>query len=1078
MAAPSSLACRACKVANRAGRRFCAACGAPLAAPCAACGFENEEGERFCGGCGAQIGAAPPAAARPTAPPAPAASPPATPATDGAERRQLTVMFCDLVGSTSLSTRVDPEDLRDLMRTFQERAAAQIARFDGFIARYMGDGILVYFGYPRAHEDDAERCVRAALGIVEACADLGAEVRLGLATGLAVVGDLVGEGASEERTVVGETPNLAARLQALAPPGGIVISETTHDLLHGRFETEALGALALKGFAVPVPAFAVKGARDAESRFEARRRAGLAPLTGRERELGLLEDRWSTARGGDGQVVLLVAEAGLGKSRLLAALEHAVGAEPHHLVRLQASPHQQASPLRPAIDWLARTADILPGDAPARRFERLEALVPVARRRDRLPHLAALLSLPPDARYPEPDGAAEQRKERVLAALVGQMEDLARERPVLVVFEDAQWADATSLDLIDRLVDRAESLPLMLVVTGRPELRPRWANRPHTTLLTLNRLTGVQSGALVRALTAERPVAAEVVARLVERADGVPLFLEELCRGALDVGMLAIPATLHESLLARLDRLPASREVAQAAAVLGREFNLDLLSVVTGRPPQPLQRALDELVDEAVIINHGGGRYSFRHSLVRDVAYQSLLRRGRQKLHGAAARALIEAAGQSDSQPELVAMHLAEAGDVAQAIDWWERAARRADQNWTLGEALTQRERALALLPAADAIGTPELAARRVTLEIERANTMRLAERPEEALAVLAGAEPLCTRFELPALLSRLCFTRGNLFFQTGRAVECALSHERALAEARRAGSVEAEARALGGLGDAHHLRGAFVSAHAAFAKCVETASANGLHDIECDNLPMLALSNVFRGDPAAGRPLAERAMALGETLRRPRAMGVASNALTMLLFELCEFETAVEVAELAYELARTRGSRFFQAFARLNCAQALTLAGREAEGLALVEEFPDLEHPTLRMIANAVRPRLARLKRDAVALQQGIERMEIKSWHMGLVWFLPDAVVGCVELDAWDLLGRLLDRLATAEPAEPAPYFTAPVQAARALLAMRRDGAAPENRDAARAALAAIVASGARCSYASLHERLEAALG
>ena len=359
MTPPASLACSACHVANRAGRRFCASCGAPLAVPCAACGFANEAGERFCGGCGAEVDGAAPGAASPAVSPTPtchtchachasrAGRGAAPAASDAAERRQLTVMFCDLVDSTSLSTRVDPEDLRDLMRSFQERAAAQIARFDGFIARYMGDGILVYFGYPRAHEDDAERCVRAALGIVEACADLGAEVRLGVATGLAVVGDLIGAGASEERTVVGETPNLAARLQALAPPGGIVISQTTVDLLHGRFDVEALGTHTLKGFAEPVPVFAVKGARDAESRFEARRRAGLAPLTGRERELGLLEDRWATARGGDGQVVLLVAEAGLGKSRLLAALEQAIdsrGASPGAPAGRAASAGQSPAP--------------------------------------------------------------------------------------------------------------------------------------------------------------------------------------------------------------------------------------------------------------------------------------------------------------------------------------------------------------------------------------------------------------------------------------------------------------------------------------------------------------------------------------------------------------------------------------------------------------------------------------------------------------------------------------------------------------------------------------------------------------
>jgi tetratricopeptide (TPR) repeat protein len=941
----------------------------------------------------------------------------------------------------------------------------------------MGDGILVYFGYPRAHEDDAERCVRAALGIVEACADLGAEVRVGIATGLAVVGDLIGAGASEERTVVGETPNLAARMQALAPPGGIVVSHATHELLHGRFDVEPLGPRALKGFVDPVPAFAVKGARDVESRFEARRRAGLAPLTGRERELGLLEDRWSTTRGGDGQVVLLVAEAGLGKSRLLAELEQVVGAEAHHLVRLQASPHQQASPLRPAIDWLSRAAGWLPGDPPARRFECLEAIVPAARRGERLPQLASLLSLPPDPRYPATELPAEQRKQLVLQALIGQLEDLARERPVLVVFEDAQWADATSLELVDRLVDRAESLRLLLIVTGRPELRPRWASRPHATQLTLNRLTGAQSAALVRAMTAERPLAPEMITRLIERADGVPLFLEELGRGVLDAGMLAIPATLHESLLARLDRLPASREVAQAAAVLGREFALDLLSTITGRPPQPLGRALDELVDEAVIIDHGGGRYSFRHSLVRDVAYQSLLRRGRQKLHAAAAQALIEAAGQSDSQPELVAMHLGEAGDAGQAIDWWERAARRADQNWNFAEALTHRERALALMEPAEAIATPESAARRITLEIDRANTLRLAERFEEGLTVLDGAEPLCARFDLPALMSRLCFTRGNLLFQAGRAADCAASHDRALAEARRAGSVEAEVRALGGLGDAHYMRGAFASSRAAFSSCVETAAANGLHEIECDNLPMLALSSFWLGDLAGARRLAERAAELAGTLRRPRAGGVAANALCMILCELGEFDAAIHVAHHAMEMARTRSSRFFQLMARLGWSHALQLAGRRDEGRALVDDFVELDLGGVQgVMKGAVAPRLARLRGDPVGFREAVDQMEIKTWHLGMVWFLPDAVAGCVEAKAWDTLARLLDRLAPAMPPEPVIFFTAPVEAARALLALRHDGS-PENRDAARTALAAIAATGAAHSFAPIREALLAAL-
>ena len=345
----------------------------------------------------------------------------------------------------------------------------------------------------------------------------------------------------------------------------------------------------------------------------------------------------------------------------------------------------------------------------------------------------------------------------------------------------------------------------------------------------------------------------------------------------------------------------------------------------------------------------------------------------------------------------------------------------------------------------ADAIETAESAARRTTLEINRANSLRLAERFEDGMAVLDGAEPLCARFDLPALMSRLCFTRGNLLFQTGRAAECAAAHDRALAEARRAGSVEAEARALGGLGDAHYMRGAFVSSRAAFAKCVETAAAIGLGEIEADNLPMLAMSSVWLGDLAGARALAERALQLAGTLRRPRAWGVASNGLTLILCELGAFDEAIEVARRALEMARTRSSRFFQFMARLGLSHALELAGRRAEGQAAIEDLPAHERANIPPImATAVKPRMARLRQDRAALLEAVDTWEFKAWNMGMVWFLPDAVSGCVEADAWDSLARLLDRLAPAMPPEPVIFFTAPVQAARALLALRHDGSSP----------------------------------
>ncbi len=470
----------------------------------------------------------------PEAPTSPHAEVPARPPEPTAERRQLTVLFCDLVGSTELAARLDPEDLREVIRAYQDACAGAIVRFEGHVAKYLGDGVLAYFGYPKAHEDDAERAVCAGLQAVRAVgaltprADLPLRARVGIATGLVVVGDLVGEGAAREQAVVGETPNLAARLQGLAEPGSVVIGATTRRLLGGLFEYADLGVHRFKGFATPVRAWRVLGSSRAEGRFEARQAAGVTPLVGREHELGLLLYRWQQAKDGEGQVVLLCGEPGVGKSRLVRALRERLGDEPYTPLGHFCSPYYQNSALHPVVDLLERGAGLAREDPPARQLDKLEALLALATDnvREVAPLLAALLAIPTGDRYPPLALSPQRRKERTLAALLTQFEGLAARQPVLALWEDVHWSDPTSLELLDLVVDRAPSLPVLVLVTFRPEFRPPWIGFAHVTLLTLNRLNRRQVAALVERVARGKALPPEVLGQIVAKTDGLPLFVE------------------------------------------------------------------------------------------------------------------------------------------------------------------------------------------------------------------------------------------------------------------------------------------------------------------------------------------------------------------------------------------------------------------------------------------------------------------------------------------------------------------------------------------------------------------------
>ncbi|WP_083754643.1 adenylate/guanylate cyclase domain-containing protein [Bradyrhizobium murdochi] len=726
--------CTNCAAEVSEQSKFCGQCGAAVVRRCLACGAANPALNKFCRDCGTRLGAD---------------SPTVVPLARDArpiERRQLTVLFCDLVGSTALSARLDPEDFSAIIADYRRCITETIASFDGFVARHHGDGAIVCFGYPQAHEDDAERAVQASLALVQAIAALPAKeklsARVGIATGVAIVGDMSDSAISEEHGILGDTPNLAARLQSLAPPGGVVISGRTKTIAGPQFEYLDLGKVEIKGFAKPIAAWQVAGKTTVTSRSHALQSCDVLPLIGRDEEMELILSRWKRAKGGEGQVVLLSGEAGIGKSRLAVALLEQLAREPHIRLQYFCSPQHTDSTLYPVIGEMSRAAGFAHDDSQQAKTDKLDALLAQSSTPSEHAALfAEMLSLPSDGRYPPVEVEPQLRREKTLKALGSHIEALARIHPVLMIFEDAHWTDPTSLEFFARAVDLAVNHRLLILVTFRPEFMPSWIGRPHVSQLTLHRLTPCDIHSLIEGVVGNRSLPADIRQDIIERTDGIPLFAEEMTKAVLDAEgesdvqracaaaptpVVAVPASLQASLMSRLDRLGPAKDVAQVGAAIGREFPHMLLAAVARKPEAELDADLHRLIAAGLLFRQGippHASYLFKHALVQDAAYSTLLREPRRALNARIAEILESQFPEiAESQPELLARHYTKADLIAKSAYLWGKAGLRSQERSALIEAAEQLGQALAQL--ATLPSAPDLRREQIILQVALVNTL------------------------------------------------------------------------------------------------------------------------------------------------------------------------------------------------------------------------------------------------------------------------------------------------------------------------------------------------------------------
>ena len=947
--------CVGCGRENRRERRFCAGCGASLTIACASCEFVNEPRDEFCGGCGR---------------PLPSAAPGATPVAPGsltltraAERRQLTVLFCDLVGSTELSARLDPEELREVVRAYQAASGEAVRRYDGYVAQYLGDGLLVYFGYPVAHEDDAKRAVRAALGIVQAIRELNERdsvrlaVRVGIHTGPVVVGEM---GDRREQLALGETPNVAARLQSLAEPGCVVISGASLKLVQRAFACQDLGLHAIKGIAAPVAAHRVLGEIGAAQ--HAAPPTPLGRLVGRDPQVALLLGHWESAARGFGQAVLIKGEPGIGKSRLLETVRERASGTPHTRLAASCSPYHQTSPMYAVTQLLCDAAALRADDPPAVRFRGLtDWVTALALPHDEaLPLLVSLLGLPAEL-HPMPDWTPQRIKQKTLESVLLALRTLARRQPLLLVVEDLHWVDASTLELLTLLVEEVATTPILALFTARTEFTASWAARAHTSQLMLDRLPPGDAEAIVLRVAGGTALPAEVLRQILARTDGVPLFLEELTKMLLESDLLrmgedrweltgplpplAIPTTLQDSLMSRLDRLATVKRVAQLGAVLGREFSFALLEAVAAIEPVALERELGRLVDAELVYQRGtppDATYTFKHALIQEAAYQSLLKSSRQEFHRRAAQALEERFGElAISQPELVARHYTEAGLAERAIPYWRRAGQNAVRRSANAEAIAHFERALALVPTLP--DTPERTRLELSLvaALGSVRFIRGSAAPETE-HVFRRARELCTVLgDAPEVFEVLWGQWG--YFQLQGKVERSLEiGEQLLALAGRCGNPTLRLQARHALWATHLYRGELVAALEDVGEGLAIHEPErdramaflGGHDVGACRLMMECLVRWMLGSPQEGLERGRQALQLAGQLEHPLTTALVDVHLALIHRLHGDLEGARALAEAGRALFVEHGFGQWGAVATVLRGSTRAAVGEVEDGL------------------------------------------------------------------------------------------------------------------------------------------------
>jgi class 3 adenylate cyclase/predicted ATPase len=924
--------------------------------------------------------ASPPAQSTPLAPLPPhlpsqsASLLPTPPHTREAERRQLTVMFCDLVESTPLSGKLDLEDLRDIVRAYHKVCSDAITRFDGHIAQLLGDGLLVYFGYPHAHEEDAQRAVRAGLGILAAMGDLNTHlqrekgiqlgVRLGIHTGLVVIGAM-GEGGRQEQLALGAVPNIASRIQGRAAPNTLAVSEATYRLVQGYFECEDLGAQTLRGVAEPVTLYRVLSESGIYSRLDVAQTRGLTPLVGREQEVGLLLERWAQVKAGQGHVVLLTGDAGIGKSRLVQMLKDHVVDEPHMRWECRSAEYYQNTALFPLVDLFQRLLRFEAHETPIAKLEKLAHALSQYRLplEESVPLFAPLLALPlPENHYPPLNLSPQRQRQKTLETLIAILLELAEQQPLLFIVEDLQWTDPTTLEFLNLVIEQIPTISMLTVLTCRPHFQPAWHHRSYITEITLNHLSHPQVEQIVTGMTDGKILPQEVFQQIIAKTDGVPLFVEEITKSLLESGQLkardghyeltgalralTIPATLQDSLMARLDRLVTAKGIAQLAAVIGRQFAYPLLQAVSQVDETTLQRELGRLVKAELVYQRGlppQAHYVFKHALIRDAAYESLLKSTRQHYHQRIAQVLEEQFPEfTETQPELFAHYCTEAGLMAQAVGYWQKAGQRASESSAHMEAISHLTKGLELLKTLPE--TPQRLQHEVDMHIALGASLIATKgyAAPEVGEIYTRAQQLCQYLEAPQQLFPVLRGLWSYYLVRAALQKTHALGEQLLALAQQAQDATMLPAAHRALGSTLFYLGTPASAHTHFTQgiaCYDLQQHRASVFRYGEDTGVTCRSCVpwtlwFLGYPAQGRTQMEQALALAQQMAHPYSLSFALSLAAGFYQLRREGHTAQEHAQAAISLSTEQGFLHWKVYSALLHGWTLAQQGQGKEGI------------------------------------------------------------------------------------------------------------------------------------------------